>query len=102
MSYFKNNPVRSKKYTDWVKSLPSVLSDLPADDPHHLIGYGEGGTSTKACDLFTFPLTRPEHNELHRIGWREWEEIHGSQWQFVSKTLQKAIKDGIIQNLKIT
>lgn len=95
MSLFKDNPVRDKTYLKWVKSQISVISGRPADDAHHLIGYGEGGMATKACDLLTFPLTRDEHTELHHIGWKEWEKIHGSQWQFVGKTLQHAIKSGL-------
>lgn len=94
MSYFKEKPFRSKEYTDWVKSQPSAISGLPGDDPHHLIGHGTGGA--KVSDLFTFPLTRFEHTELHNMGYQSWEEIHGSQWKFVAKTLEMAIKDGII------
>jgi hypothetical protein len=96
MSFFKNKPLRDKEYTDWVKSLPSAISGLPADDPHHLIGHGTGGTKTS--DLFTFPLTRDEHTELHNMGYQSWEEIHGSQWEYVAKTIEMAVKDGIITN----
>jgi len=40
----KENLVRAKWYTDWVKKQPSAISGLPADDPHHLIGHMTGGT----------------------------------------------------------
>jgi len=91
-------PLREKDqaYLDWVKTLPSVVSGRPADDPHHLIGHGTGGTGTKVSDYFTFPLTRTEHDELHNHGWREWEERHGSQWGFVAATLLRAIREGIL------
>ena len=92
MSFFKDKPYRNKDYTDWVKKQPSVISQIPADDPHHLIGHCTGGT--KVSDLFTFPLTRGEHTELHDMGWQTWESINGSQWKFVAETLEKAIKDG--------
>lgn len=96
MMFPKIKPVRSEKYRKWVKSLPSVVSGKPADDPHHLIGYGYGGMGTKAPDIFTFPLTRLEHTELHNVGWREWEEVHGLQWTYVARTLELAVAEGLI------
>ncbi len=96
MSFFKDKPIRSKKYTDWVKSLDCCACCAPADDPHHIIGEGEGGTGTKACDLLTMPLCRPCHTDIHRA-----DSEKQYQWEWVAKTLQKAIKDGIIVDLKI-
>lgn len=90
-------PYRNDRYTDWVKSQPSVISGQPADDPHHLIGHGQGGMGTKSSDLYTIPLTRIEHNELHNIGWKEWESRYGSQWRFVAETLAKAITEGVLK-----
>lgn len=89
--------IRSRKYLNYVKSLPCVITGAPADDPHHLIGHGQGGMATKACDLFAFPLTREQHTNLHNIGWRAWEVAHGSQWRFVAQTLEQAVKDGVIK-----
>ena len=85
---------RNKRYTDWVKTLPSCISGLLADDPHHLIGHGQGGEGTKASDLFCIPLTRVEHDDLHQYGWSMWEHNHGSQWRYVAETLQRAILEG--------
>ena len=90
----KSAVYRNAAYTRWVKSQPSVISGLPADDPHHLIGHGQGGEGTKASDLYVMPLTRAEHDDLHR-SWHDWEAIHGSQWRFVAETLQRAILDGV-------
>ena len=89
-------PYRNRKYLDWVKTLPSVISQRPADDPHHIIGHGEGGMGRTAPDCFAFPLTRDEHTELHNIGWKAWEEIHGDQWEFVAHTLHQAIIEGVL------
>lgn len=89
-------PERDAKYLRWVKSLPSVLSGLPADDAHHLIGHGYGGMGTKVSDYWTFPLTRTEHDELHRIGWKEWEAMYGSQWQHVAETMLRAKREGVL------
>ncbi len=69
---------------------------MPADDAHHIIGHGQGGMGLKASDMFAFPLTRMEHDELHRKGWKTWEERYGSQWRFVAETLHKAIEEGVL------
>ena len=53
----KIKTARNRKYLDWVKTLPSCISGRPADDPHHIIGRGEGGMGTKASDYFAIPLT---------------------------------------------
>lgn len=88
-------PERDETYTKWVKSLPSCISGQPADDPHHLIGHGYGGMGTKVTDYWTIPLTRAEHDELHR-DWKAWEDKHGSQWQHVAETLIRAMRDGVL------
>ncbi|WP_218703885.1 DUF968 domain-containing protein, partial [Escherichia coli] len=38
----------NEKYTRWVKTQPCACCGKPADDPHHLIGYGQGGMGTKS------------------------------------------------------
>ena len=78
MMFPKENAWRSKKYTGWVKKQPSIISQIPADDPHHIIGHGFGGTGTKAPDWAVIPLTRQEHTELHNDP-KAWEERHGDQ-----------------------
>lgn len=93
----KLKPFRSKKYTDWVKSLPSVVSGRPADDPHHIKGNGFGGT-TKPSDVFTIPLTRDEHDELHQMGWESWEQKHNiDQMRESMKTVELAVQTGILK-----
>ena len=66
------------KYLQWVKSQPCVCCGVRADDPHHIIGHGQGGMGTKAHDLLTIPLCRQHHDDLHRDMSR-WEAEHGSQ-----------------------
>lgn len=68
----------STKYLQWVKKQPCVCCGQPADDPHHIIGYGQGKMGGKAHDIFTIPLCRKHHNELHQ-NVEEWEQKHGSQ-----------------------
>lgn len=94
MSLLKEKPVRSKKYRDWVAEQPCMLCQAsPAGDCHHGIslGYGEGGIGTKACDTLSLPLCRPCHQEMHAN-----PELWADQWHFIAKTLQEAIKSGII------
>ena len=96
MSFFKQPRWENKDYTDWVKSLPSVVSQFPADDPHHVKGHGLGGT-TRPSDIYTFPLTREEHTHLHNIGWQSWEEVHGSQLLYALRTVEKALVEGVLK-----
>lgn len=96
MSLFKIKPVKSQAYLDYVKSLPSCISGRPSDDAHHIKGRGYGGTS-KCSDLFTIPLTREEHTILHNMGWQSWEAEFGSQLHYCLKTIEQAVRDGMIE-----
>lgn len=87
---------RSRSYLDWVRTLPCVISGAQGVDPHHVKGHGMGGSVT-APDYMTIPLTREEHTKFHTIGWRSWEKLHGSQLEYVVRTLGKAIEDGILK-----
>lgn len=90
----KQPTYRSVKYMKFVKSLPSCISGMPADDAHHIKVRGFGGT-TKCSDLFTIPLTREEHSEFHRIGQSTWEELHGQQLVFALRTIEAAFREGV-------
>lgn len=68
----------NKKWLKWVKSQQCCGCGSSADDPHHIIGHGQGGMGTKAHDLFTIPLCRACHDALH-ADLRMWEAEHGSQ-----------------------
>ena len=84
-----------EKYTQWVKKQPCVCCGAQADDPHHLIGHGQGGTATKAHDIFTIPLCRQHHDELHRDP-RGWAKRYGSQLVYVIRTLDSALSLGVL------
>ena len=93
----KIKPWRCKKYTDWVKQLPSAISMKPADDPHHVKGVLFTGT-TKPHDLFVMPMTRDEHTYLHDKGATEWQRIMQiSQSDEIIRTINKALNDGLIE-----
>ena len=84
MNLQKQKPWRCKKYTDWVKRQPSIISGQPADDPHHIMGHGLTG-GMKAPDWATIPLTRQEHTDFHNTPIRTWEDLHGSQVDLLMK-----------------
>jgi len=96
MNLQKANHWRCQKYIDWVKTQPSCISGLPADDPHHIKGHGFS-CGLRAPDWATIPLTREEHTRFHNVGQKKWEEINGSQLEHVARTLGRAIQEGVIQ-----
>lgn len=73
------NRWRNKSYLIRITQLPSAISGRTPCDAHHTIGHGLGGMGLRSGDQMAFPLTRDEHTELHRIGWKKWEEKHGCQ-----------------------
>ncbi|EJW6018158.1 DUF968 domain-containing protein [Escherichia coli] len=85
----------NEKYTRWVKTQPCACCGQPADDPHHLIGHGQGGMGTKAHDIFTLPLCREHHNELHADP-LAFEEKHGSQVDLIFRFLDHAFATGVL------
>ena len=91
---------RSRKWLDWVKSLPSCISGRPADDPHHIKGYsyitGSGG-SIKGDDLFVIPLTRDEHTLFDSMGVQTWEAKYGSQLEHWARMVRLAVKLGKLE-----
>ncbi|ECE0055364.1 DUF968 domain-containing protein [Salmonella enterica subsp. enterica] len=82
-------------YTQWVKRQSCCGCGKTADDPHHIIGHGFGGTGTKACDLLVIPLCRVCHEALH-ADTRGWEEQNGSQLLWLARTLARATGTGAI------
>lgn len=85
----------NEKYTRWVKAQPCACCHKPADDPHHIIGHGQGGMGTKAHDLFVIPLCRAHHNELHRDP-TAFENKYGSQLELLVRFLDHSIAVGVI------
>ncbi|ELO4936693.1 DUF968 domain-containing protein [Escherichia coli] len=85
----------NEKYTRWVKTQPCACCGKPADDPHHLIGHGQGGMGTKSHDIFTLPLCREHHNELHADP-LAFEEKHGSQIDLIFRFLDHAFATGVL------
>ncbi|WP_393950035.1 DUF968 domain-containing protein [Kluyvera intermedia] len=85
----------NEQYTGWVKTQPCEGCRRPADDPHHIVGHGMGGTATKAHDLFVIPLCRECHDELH-AGVSAFEQKHGTQLDLLLRFLDRALAIGVI------
>ncbi len=85
----------NESWTRWVKSQQCVCCNKPADDPHHLIGHGQGGMGTKAHDLFVLPLCRAHHDELH-ADTVAFEEKHGSQLELLFRFLDRSLAIGVL------
>ncbi|MEQ9844594.1 DUF968 domain-containing protein [Pectobacterium brasiliense] len=84
-----------EKYTRWVKTQACCACGNRSDDPHHIIGHGQGGMGTKAHDLFVIPLCRICHDALHRDK-AAWEAEHGSQVEQLFRFLDYALGIGAI------
>ncbi|EKO1175637.1 DUF968 domain-containing protein [Escherichia coli] len=86
---------QNEKYTRWVKTQQCSCCNNPADDPHHLIGHGQGGMGTKAHDLFVIPLCRAHHDELHADP-VAFEAKHGDQLTLLFRFLDRALATGVL------
>ena len=89
MMFPKLKPWKSKKYRDWVKTLPCVHTGMPADDAHHIRGLG-GKTAGKNSDITCIPLTREAHTLLHS-GNIEVDELY-----YMCRTIELASNLGLI------
>ncbi len=83
------------KYLAWVKTQPCECCGRPSDDPHHLIGWGQGGMGTKAHDSLVIPLCRQHHTELHNDPVK-FERKHGTQPEMIIRVLDRAFALGVL------
>ncbi len=91
----KKTRAEDSKYTRWVKTRPCCGCGERSDDPHHIIGHGQGGMGTKAHDFFTIPLCRKCHDALHEDV-AAWEAEHGSQVELLFEFLDFSFGIGAI------
>lgn len=82
-------------YLKWVKTQACECCGQTADDPHHLIGHGQGGMGTKAHDAFSIPLCRLHHTELHNDPVK-FEQQYGSQTDMIIKVQDRAYALGVL------
>lgn len=82
---------RSRKYLDYIRSIPCLHCNGPAE-PHHLRELGDGGMALKPPDTQCVPLCREGHDEW---GTRvpEWIDIKmiviRLQTEFIKRILDK-------------
>lgn len=82
---------RTHKGVDYVAPSGSQILSPVAGDAHHIKGVGNfSGVAMKAPDQYTMPLCRSCHTAMHN-NHDHWER----QWEFVTRTLGKAISDGV-------
>lgn len=82
--------MKCRHHLERVAGLPCCVCGAQGVQVHHIIGRGVRGLSQKSSDWFGVPLCCHHHSELHRDGWREWEQRHGkSQIQLAAETLHK-------------
>lgn len=85
----------NQKFTRWAKSQPCECCNKHADDPHHIIGHGQGGMGTKAHDFFVIPLCRAHHDEVH-ANTVAFEEKYGSQLALWFRFIDRAFAVGVL------
>ena len=91
----RGNRWTAPRYLAWIKTQPCESYRRPADDPHHLIGHGQGGMGTKAHDLFVIPLCREHHDELHADS-VAFEAKYGDQLLLIFRVIDRALAIGVL------
>lgn len=91
----KFNYWRSRRYLDWVKTLPCACGcGRSPCDPHHpkrsVMGFGRG---IKSSDEFAYPLWRECHDRVEANP-KDHEDI---EWRWSLLTLAKAVREGIFR-----
>ncbi len=58
----------SKKHLAWIRKQPCVVTGFGPCEPHHLtrVPGGKRGMGAKNLDIYTVPLVRHIHAELHK------------------------------------
>ncbi len=83
----------SKKYLDFVRSLPCCWSGNPNSEPHHIIAVDKmGKTGGKAHDITAMPLNREVHMQVHADSGKGWPQ---TRWMI--ETQIKAIEAGVLK-----
>lgn len=86
---------RNEPFLRWVKTQACACCGQPADDAHHLIGWGQGGMGIKAHDFLVIPLCRKHHTELHNDP-VTFERNYGVQPWLILKFLDRVFALGVL------
>jgi hypothetical protein len=71
----KSKRWQSKKYLEYVRSLPCLVCGQESE-PHHIRMNNNAGTGRKPSDTFCVPLCRAHHRECHDIYNSEFQLRH--------------------------
>ena len=89
------HPHRSRAHLAYVRARPCVFCPRPASEAHHAFrNAGGGGMGIKGCDLFTVPLCREHHRELHKrgvVGERGPNETDAVMWKAIALQLRERL-----------
>jgi len=64
----KPTKIRSRRYLDWLRSQPCIVTGSLGAEPHHLKCFGSGGMATKPGDDEAVPISHAIHLEVHSHG----------------------------------
>tara|TARA_R100001244_G_scaffold106318_1_gene78881 strand:+ start:4005 stop:4298 length:294 start_codon:yes stop_codon:yes gene_type:complete len=83
--------IRNRKYLDWVRERPCIVTGSSPCDPAHIRFGGGGGMGLKPDDNRVLPLVHQLHQEQHQIGEvRFWLEQANEHPEFLMESLLKA------------
>lgn len=89
----KTPPLRDRKYLDWLRTQPCVVSNCNETEPAHLRWHTDGGTGMKPSDCYAFPLHYSLHRKQHQIGEPEfWLEMVNENPWFLAWLLKMAAR----------
>lgn len=88
---------RNKKIARYInENLDCCITGEPGPDPHHIKGEGFG--TCKAPDYMQIPLNHFLHNELHDLGYREFEKKYNvTQRALVLHTVPLLLAVGLLK-----
>jgi len=97
MSLDKHRRMESRKYLDWVATLPCIACKIEDGTvvAHHLKSRGSplsGGTGWKSDDYNVMPLCYKHHTDIHNGD----VDLLDSQFFLILLTLDRAFRDGLI------
>lgn len=83
--------IRDRKYLDWVREQPCIVTGASPCDPAHIRWGLGGGMGLKPDDSRVLPLVHQLHQEQHQIGEvRFWLKQANEHPEFLMESLIKA------------
>jgi hypothetical protein len=96
---------RNKKIGEFIRSgevACCITGSTYAVVNHHIIGHGYSGTGTKAPDFLQMAMTHTLHDEIHRHGWKVFEDKYEiCQKVMVTETALALHAHGVIDTNKL-